>query len=219
MGAIIRLEERHARAYVAEPDAATAGRVLVIHDAYGLLPHVRFLCDELAAHGFVAVAPDLCSGQSTRSDREASRLLESLTAARAERLLEAAIATYSMLGHDDGPQAAVGFSVGAEFGFGLAARGRLRAIVTYYGAPSDEHLARMAGPLLVHWAADEPWDDDLTPNRWVDELRDRGVEVVSYTYAGTRHGFGNADIPAFNLDAAELAWSRTIEFLTDRLTA
>lgn len=219
MGAIIRLEERHARAYVAEPEAVTRGRVLVIHDAYGLLPHVRFLCDELAAHGFVAVAPDLFAGASTRSDSEASRLLETLTAPRAERLLETAIATYDMLGHTDGPDAAVGFSIGAEFGFGLATRGQLRAIVTYYGLPSDEHRAHVAGPLLAHWAEHDRWDDDVSPGRLLDELRDRGVDVVSYTYAGTRHGFGNADIPAFDLDAAEQAWGRTIEFLTDRLAA
>lgn len=219
MGAIIRLEERHARAYVAEPEAVAAGRVLVIHDAYGLLPHVRFLCDELAANGFVAVAPDLFAGATTRSDGEASRLLETLTATRAERLLEAAIATYGLLGHRDGPDAAVGFSIGAEFGFGLAARRRLHAIVTYYGVPSDEHRARITGPLLAHWAAEDRWDDDLSPERLVDELRGRGVDVVSYTYAGTRHGFGNADIPAFDPEAAGLAWGRTIEFLTDRLAA
>lgn len=214
MGAIIRLEERHARAYVAEPDAAARGRVLVIHDAYGLLPHVRFLCDELAAHGFVAVAPDLFAGGSTRLDGSASRLLETLTADRAERLLEAAIATYGLLGHDDGPDAAVGFSIGAEFGFGLAARGRLHAVVTYYGVPSDEHRARITGPLLAHWADDDQWDEDLAPSRLIDELRDRDVDVASYTYPGTRHGFGNADIGAFDLDAAQQAWGRTLEFLS-----
>ncbi|CAN5917436.1 dienelactone hydrolase family protein [soil metagenome] len=219
MGAIIRLEERHARAYVAEPDAAAHGRVLVIHDAYGLLPHVRFLCDELAAHGFVAVAPDLFAGANTRSDSEASRLLETLTTARAERVLEAALTTYDLLGHTDGPDAAIGFSIGAEFGFGLAIRGRLHAIVTYYGLPSDEHRSHVAGPLLAHWAEHDRWDDDESPGRLLDELRERNVDVVSHTYAGTRHGFGNADIAAFDLDAAEQAWGRTLDFLNDRLAA
>jgi carboxymethylenebutenolidase len=129
------------------------------------------------------------------------------------------MATYGMLGHDDGPDAAVGFSIGAEFGFGLAARRRLHAIVTYYGLPSEEQRSRITGPLLAHWATDDRWDDELSPGLLVDDLRARGIDVVSYTYAGTRHGFGNADIPAFDLEAAELAWGRTIEFLTDRLAA
>lgn len=214
MGAIIRLEERHARAYVAEPDVAARGRVLVVHDAFGLLPHVRFLCDELAAHGFVAVAPDLFAGASTRSADEASRLLETLSAARAERVLEAAMATYSMLGHDDGADVAVGFSIGAEFAFALVARRRLRAMVSYYGIPGDDHRDRLVGPLLAHWADDDHCDHELSPQHVVAQLRARGVDVVSYTYAGTRHGFANADIPAFDLDAAEQAWRRTLDYLS-----
>ncbi len=219
MGAIIRLDERHARAYVAEPESAGGGRVLVIHDAYGLLPHVRFLCDELAAHGFVAVAPDLFAGAVTRSDAEASRLLEELTATRAARLLDAAIAAYDTLGHRAGPDAVVGFSIGAEFAFGLVAQRRLSASVTYYGLPSDENRDHIRGPLLAHWAQHDRWDDDTSPQRLVRDLLDREIDVVSHTYPGTRHGFANADIDAFDLEAAERAWRRTLDFLTDRLAA
>jgi carboxymethylenebutenolidase len=219
MGAIIRLDERHARAYVAEPQGPARGRVLVVHDAYGLLPHIRFLCDDLAGRGFVAIAPDLFAGTSTRSDAEASRLLEDLTARRAERVLDAAIRAYETLGHHEGPDATIGFSIGAEFAFGLIARGCLRAGVSYYGVPSDEHRGRIDAPLLAHWAELDRWDDETSPERLVAELAARGVDVTSWTYPGARHGFGNADIDAFDLEAAEQAWSRTVEFLTDRLVA
>ena len=220
MGAIIRLDERHARAYVAEPRDPVRGRVLVVHDAYGLLPHVRLLCDALAASGFVAIAPDLFAGTSTRSDAEASRLLEHLTAPRAERVLDAAIRAYETLGHHEGPDAAIGFSIGAEFAVGLIARGRPQATVSYYGMPAEEHRGRIVGPLLAHWAELDRWDDEeASPERLVAELVARGVEVTSWTYPGTRHGFANADLDAFDLDAAEQAWSRTVEFLTNRLPA
>jgi carboxymethylenebutenolidase len=216
---MIRLEVRHARAYVAEPDGDVRGRVLVVHDAYGLLPHVRHLCDDLAAHGFVAVAPDLFSGASTRSDGAASRLLEDLTATRAERILDAAMRAYDTLGHHEGPDAAVGFSVGAEFAFGLVAGGRVQTTVTYYGLPSDEHRAGISGALLAHWAEHDRWDDDTSPQRLVSDLRERGVEVISMTYPGTVHGFSNADIQAFDLAAAEQAWRRTVQFLSGRFAA
>lgn len=219
MGAIIRLDERHARAYVAEPESAARGRVLVVHDAYGMLPHVRFLCDELAASGFVAIAPDLFAGGSARSDTGASQLLERLTAARAERLLDAAVQAYDTLGHDDGPDAAVGFSVGAEFVFGLVADRRVAAIVSYYGMPSDEHRDAIAGPWLAHWAEHDEWDDEMSPHVLVAELIGRGIDVTSHTYPATRHGFANAEIDEFDLDAAEQAWQRTVEFLTERLAA
>jgi carboxymethylenebutenolidase len=220
MGAIIRLDERHARAYVAEPHGPVRGRVLVVHDAYGLLPHVRFLCDDLAASGFVAIAPDLFAGTATRSGAAASRLLEDLTADRAERVLDAAIRAYDTLGHHEGPDAAIGFSIGAEFAFGLIAHGRLQATVSYYGVPSEEHRGRIDGPLLAHWAELDRWDDeDTSPQRLVAGLLARGVDVSSWTYPDTRHGFANADVDAFDLDAAEQAWTRTVDFLTDRLAA
>ena len=167
MGAIIRLDERHARAYVAEPQDHAHGRVLVIHDAFGLLSHVRFLCDELAEKGFVALAPDLFEGTSTRSDAEASRLLEQLSPSRAQRLLESALRGFDTLGHTVGPDGAVGFSVGAEFAFGLAARNQVQVMVSYYGMPSDGRPDQLLIPLMTHWAEHDGWDDDALPQQFV----------------------------------------------------
>ena len=218
MGAIIRLDERHARAYVAEPDGPTRGCVLVVHDAYGLQPHLRFLCDELAGAGFVAVAPDLFAGSVACSDAQASRLLEELTAERAGRVLHAALRAFDTLGHSDCPHGAVGFSIGAEFAFGLLAEGHLQALVAYDGMPPEEHRDAIAAPLLLHWAGTDHWDDDCAPDRLVTDLHARAVDVDSHTYPGVVHGFGNADIDAFDLGAAEQAWERTVRFLADRLS-
>ncbi|HSJ46874.1 MAG TPA: dienelactone hydrolase family protein [Euzebyales bacterium] len=218
MGAIIRLDERHARAYVAEPDGPVRGCVVVVHDAYGLLPHVRFLCDELAAAGFVAMAPDLFAGSVARSQAQASRLLEELTAVRVGRVLDAALRAFDALGHGDCPHGAVGFSIGSEFAFGLLAAGHLRALVAYDGMPTVEDREAIAAPLLLHWAGTDRWDDDCAPDRLVSDLLARGVDVETHTYEGTVHGFANADIDAFDLAAAEQAWNRTIRFLTDHLS-
>lgn len=217
MGATIRLDERHARAYVAEPETAVRGRVLLVHDAYGLTPHVRLLCDELAAHGFVAVAPDLFGEASARSDTDASRLLEALSTPRAERILRAAVAAFDTLGHRRGPAGVVGFSIGAEFAFGLVAGGAVRATVAYYALPSDEQRPVIDTTLLLHLAEHDDWDDD--PDLVVDDLRARGVDVVVHRYDGTQHGFGNADIGAYDSDAADLAWRRSVAFLATRLSA
>lgn len=221
MGATIRLDERHARAYVAEPEEPVRGRVLVVHDAYGLTPHIRFLCDELAAHGFVAIAPDLFEGATARSDVEASRLLEALGAGRADRVLDAATAAFDMLGHDTGPDAVIGFSIGADFAFGLVARRHLHATVAYYGLPSDEQRDAIDTALLLHLAEHDRWDadGDGEPDRVVAALRARGVDVVVHHYPDTHHGFSNADIAAFDSGAADLAWRRSVAFLTDRLDA
>ena len=218
MGAIIRLDERHARAYVAEPEGPPRGRILVLHDAFGLLPHVRFLCDDLARHGFVALAPDLFGVTATVSRSAASRMLEQLSSARAERLLAAAVRGFDVLGHVDGPDAAVGFSTGAEFCFGFAAHSTIRAMVSYYAMPTADEATALVIPLLTHWAEHDGWDEH-GPHDMLAQLADRGVDIQWYVYPGTRHGFANADIEAFDLDAAEQAWHRTVDFLTERLHA
>jgi carboxymethylenebutenolidase len=218
MGAVIRLDERHARAYVAEPDSTVRARVLVCHDAYGLLPHVRFLCDELAAHGHVAVAPDLFAGTSTRSDAEASRLLETLSASRAARVLMAALGSFDMLGHRAGPSVLVGFSTGAEFGFGLVAGGHIDATVAYYALPADDERHAIDAALLLHLAEHDDWDGD-EPQRLVADLRARNVDVTTHHYPGTRPGFSNADIEAFDVEAAEHAWRRSLRFIDDHVSA
>ena len=50
--------------YLAGPSGPERAGVLVVHDWYGLLPHVRAACDELAAAGLVALALDLYDGRT-----------------------------------------------------------------------------------------------------------------------------------------------------------
>ena len=47
------------QAYVARPSAATAPVVVVLHEVFGVNDDMRMTCDELAAKGFLAIAPDL----------------------------------------------------------------------------------------------------------------------------------------------------------------
>jgi recombination protein RecR len=63
-----------------------------VHDWYGLLPHVRTRCDELAVAGLVAVAPDLYDGRTASDPEQAEALMEAMDSARARAKLDAAIA-------------------------------------------------------------------------------------------------------------------------------
>lgn len=217
MGAIVRLDTRHARAYVAEPDGAVRAHVLVVHDAYGLLPHVRFLCDELAGDGFVAIAPDLLQGTSTRSDAEASRLLEQLDVDHVDRVLDATLHAVATLGHPARPLAVIGFSVGAEVTAAFAVRIAAAAYVTYYGVPPTEQWSELAMPVLAHWADRDDWDDESSPRAFLSALERIAPAVTSHRYDDAPHGFANSDLDAFRLGPAELAWQRTREFLRREL--
>jgi carboxymethylenebutenolidase len=51
-----------------------------------------------------------------------------------------------------------------------------------------------------------------------ERLSKAGVEFEFHTYPGTEHWFFERDREeAFNLEAAALAWERTIRFLRERL--
>lgn len=215
MGAIIRLDHPHTRAYVAEPDDSPRGRVLVLHDALGLAPHVRFLCDDLADNGFVALAPDLFAAISDLGDSRPGRGV----ASRVEPLLAAARRGFDTLGHTTGPDAAIGFVIGATLGLDLARRHVVDAVVMYERAPAGEGAAPTV-PVLVHLC--DPVDGDaisVAPGHGGTDGPPRGTDVTMHVYAGAAPGFANADADTFHLDAAELAWRRTIEFLMQHLRA
>ena len=59
----IKHGDRTVQAYVVYPEVkAKAPVVLVIHEIFGLSDWARELTDELAAAGYIAIAPDLLSG-------------------------------------------------------------------------------------------------------------------------------------------------------------
>jgi carboxymethylenebutenolidase len=53
------------RAFVVYPERKTkAPVVVVVHEIYGLSPWVRGVADQLAAEGFIAIAPDLLTSKN-----------------------------------------------------------------------------------------------------------------------------------------------------------
>ena len=204
-----------ANEYLAEPAAPGPG-VLVVHDWYGLLPHVKGLCDELAEDGFLALAPDLYDGATTTDALEAERLLDRLDAGAAQARLGAAA---ERLRRRAAPTrvGAVGFSMGGWHALRLAAAGRLDAVVAYYGALTPAEAAPIGCPVLLQLAAVDRWDPPDTPERFAASLREHGGTLESRTWPGTAHSFANADVAEYAPAQAADAWALTVEFLRRNL--
>jgi carboxymethylenebutenolidase len=202
--------------YLAEPPGGAAAGVLVVHDWYGLLPHVRQACDELAGAGLAALAPDLYGGRTAADPEQAEALADALDkpAARA-RLREATETLRARSG--GGPVGVLGWSLGGMFALLQATTGTVDAAAVYYAALDEDDAASIHCPVLLHLAEVDEFDPPEFFDGFVAALRAAGTEVAVHTWPGTQHSFANADVPLHVSDAAAQAWSITVGFLRDRL--
>jgi carboxymethylenebutenolidase len=211
------MRDDDAPAYLAGPPGRPAGGVLVVHDWFGLLLHVRTLCDQLAGAGLVALAPDLYEGRATTDPEQAERLMDGLEAARARARLDAALDQLRTRTRG-GPVGGLGFSMGGSLALDRAARGTLDAVACYYATVDEQEAAGIRCPVLLHLAEVDEWDPRETPERFMAGLRATGTPVQVHSWPGTEHSFANGDVAAHAPAQAARAWAATLEFLRGHLT-
>ena len=198
--------------------------VLVIHENRGLNAHIEDVTRRIALAGFLAIAPDMLSpvGGTPKDEDKARDMIGALdlndSVARAASLA----AGFREARATNGRVGVIGFCWGGAFVNRLAvAMGKgLDAGVAYYGpAPDPAEAARVAAPLLLHYAG---LDERVarTGEPWVAALKAAGKPVTAFTYAQVNHAFNNdTSAERFDQAAADLAWRRTIAFLRDRLNS
>jgi carboxymethylenebutenolidase len=202
-------------AYLVRPEAGTGPGVLVLHAWWGLTPFFKGVCDRLADEGFVALAPDLLQGRRPETSAEAEvELAEIDPNESAALILSSIVALRSQTDDPDGPVAVLGFSMGASWALWLGTRqpDSVRAVVVYYGS-QDIDFDDLRAPVLGHFAEDDDFvsEDELRYLEAQLRLLDKDVEFIRYP--GTRHWFAESDREAYEEEAAEAAWARTVEFL------
>src|SRR5580704_16907816 len=64
-------------AYRAEPTGELRGALIVIHEIWGLVDHIKSVADRYAAEGYLVVAPDILShgGVTPEVGRELAKLM------------------------------------------------------------------------------------------------------------------------------------------------
>ena len=134
-----------------------APAVVVVHDRYGLLPHVAAVCGALAAAGLSALAVDLYLGRTTTDEAEAAQLLDSLEPATTLQRLAGAVRDLRRSDVLAPRIAALGYGSGAAQALEAAAAGLFDAVVAYGGTPEPPALP-LPCPVMVHAgvAADDP---------------------------------------------------------------
>jgi carboxymethylenebutenolidase len=202
--------------YLAEPSGPGRAGVVLVHDWYGQLPHVRTLADELAGAGLAALAVDLYGGRTTTDPGEADTLAGEMDRAAAPARLDEAVKTVKAR-VDGGPVGVLGWSLGGMYAVGLATRGDVDAAAIYYAAGDEDDAARIHCPVLLQLAEADEFDPPEFYDGFVNALRAAGTEVEVHTWPGTEHSFANRDVALHAPGAAAEAWAITVRFLRDRL--
>jgi carboxymethylenebutenolidase len=217
------------KAWVVYPERPTkAGVVIVIHEIFGLTDWIRGVADQLAADGFIAIAPDLLSGKGPggggTESFEGDKVREAIRGLSSEQVnaqLDAARAYGVSLPAANGRSATVGFCWGGSASFAYAAhQPALNAAVVFYGTgPKEpERYATIGAPVLGLYGA-----DDARVNATIEAseqaMARAGKSFVKHVYDGAGHGFLRQQDgrDGKNLAAARAAWVETIALLQREL--
>jgi carboxymethylenebutenolidase len=217
------------RAWVVYPERSTkAPVVVVVHEIYGLSTWVRGVADQLAADGFIAIAPDLLTGKvapAPRSDTvtqaAATAAVRSLQSADVQRQL-AAVGRYGIsLPAAERGYGIVGFCWGGSTSFqhAVVSPDGLGASVVFYGpSPAAAALTSVTVPVLGLYGGDDARVNATIPPA-DSAMRALGKRYEPHTFAGAGHGFlrQQEGKDGANLSASRQAWPLTIAFFRAHL--
>jgi len=204
--------------YLALAGQSNAPGVVVIQEWWGLVPHVKDLCDRLAAEGFNALAPDLYAGRSTTRPDEAGKLMMALDIAATERVMRGAVeAVLAAPGTRPGPAGVVGLCMGGQLALYAAAENPLiGAAVDFYGIhPSvTVDVAKVLGPVLAFFAEHDDYVDLAAMIGLAQRFAAAGKRLEVHRYLDCHHAFMNDTRPeVYHAAYAQAAWARTVAFL------
>jgi carboxymethylenebutenolidase len=208
------------RAWVVYPERSTkAPVIIVVHEIFGLSSWIRGVADQLAADGFIAIAPDLLTmkdlpdGPDSVLGPLATAAIRTLDPAWVQKQLDA-VGRYGMsLPAAKQKYGIVGFCWGGGVSFAHAVHAPgLGASVVYYGvAPKTTDLPSVRAPVLGLYGGNDARVDATIPPA-DSALRALGRTYDYSIYAGAGHGFlrQQTGMDGANLAATRAAWPATI---------
>lgn len=212
-----------ANGYLAIPESGSGPGLIVIQEWWGLVDHIRDVCDRFAAEGFVALAPDLYHGKTAKSPDEAGKMMMALRIDEAEKDLSGAIDF--LLNHEATSSekvGTVGFCMGGALSLYAATKNsNVGACVVYYGIHPNvkPDLNSLHSPVLGIYAENDGFVTPAVVHELEQKLEALGKSKDFHIYPDTEHAFFNDTRPeVYDADASADAWKRTLEFLRDNVS-
>lgn len=215
------------KSYIVYPERADkAPVVIVIHEIFGESDWIRSVADQLAADGFIAIAPDMLSGHGkdgggTDSLGGRDEVTKAIRGLKQPEVIEDvnAVRDYGLkLPAASGKTATIGFCWGGGQSFAYAAaQPKLDAAVVYYGTPpSQDAMEKITAPVLgLYGGSDARVTSTVKPTE--AQMKQLGKSYAPHVFDGAGHGFLRAQDGqnGANQKAADEAWPETITFLRE----
>ena len=217
----VKHDNRSVETFVVYPE--TKGKtpvVLIIHEIFGMTDWVQDLADQVAAAGYIAVAPDLLSGMGPNggrsSDFAGDKTMEAVSHLNPDQVtadLNAAADYARKLPASNGKLFVAGFCWGGSQTFRFATNhpDLAAAFVFYGGPPEKDALARIKAPVYGFYASNDARINATLPDT-VSQMKAAGKSYDPVTYEGAGHGFMRAgeapDANDANKKARADAWVR-----------
>ena len=205
-----------------------ATAVIVIHEIFGLTDWARNVTDELAAAGYIAIAPDLLSGSApggggteelVKSGGNVGKTIQSLPPEQITADLNAVAEYVAKLDAGNGKVVVSGFCWGGTQSFRFATNNKdIKAAFVFYGTPPNQSndLARIQCPVHGFYAGNDARVSATIPKA-TEQMKAAGKTYEPVTYDGAGHGFMRAgeapDASAANKKAHDNSWKRWKELL------
>lgn len=205
-------------AYVAEPDGAPRGGIVLVQEIFGVNSHIRGVCDGFAADGYKVVAPALFD----RIERgvETGYSPDEIAAARELKgrmdwdspLLDIQAAAGALSGLKTG---VIGYCWGGSLAWLAATRlDGFAAAVCYYGGQINDFRGESAKcPVMMHFGT----EDASIPMDAVEAIRAAQTDAVIHIYEVAGHGFNCEQRGSYDAASAATARERTLAFLAKNI--
>ncbi|WP_114521197.1 dienelactone hydrolase family protein [Altererythrobacter sp. ZODW24] len=211
--------------YVARPEGKAKAAIIVVPEIFGVNPGIRKKCDDWAAKGYAAAAPDIfwrfSAGEELNPDieEEFSKALENMGQYDADLGVQDIEALIRWLKDDGGVSKVglVGFCLGGRMAYLAAARTDIDASVGYYGVMIDQMLGEshaIANPLMLHIPEEDHFVDKAAQVK-IHEGLDDHHKVTLHDYPGMDHGFATESGDRRDEENAQLADKRTEDFFAE----
>jgi len=216
------------QAYITFPASGYGPGIVVLQEIFGVNEYMRSVCDWYAAHGFVAICPDLfwrqepgiqLTDQTEAEWQKAFAFYQGLDEAKAVEDSAAAVAFLRKHPASNGRVGVVGFCLGGNLAWLLSARFKPDCAVGYYGVSIEKTLneaRNLSSPLMLHIAGKDQYCPPEAQQQ-IHEALAANPLITLYDYPNQDHAFGRPSGQHYDANAAELANLRTLEFFVRNL--